>query len=72
MLLNLVFWELPMKYSELLRKLKAQGAYFIGHRGRHDEWCYNGISVIIPRHKSQEVKAGTLKSIEDKLGLHLH
>lgn len=61
-----------MKYSELLKKLKAQGGYFIEHRGEHDKWGFNGKTTIIPRHGSQEVKPGTLSQIEKDLGLRLH
>jgi predicted RNA binding protein YcfA (HicA-like mRNA interferase family) len=62
-----------MKYSEVERKLKKEGCYFISHGTNHD-WWYSPISnrrFQIPRHKSAEAKEKTLKSISEQSGVKL-
>lgn len=60
-----------MKLSELLKLLKANGIEFVEHRTNHD-WYRNpktGVEFPIPRHKGQEIKPKTLKSILKDAGI---
>ena len=62
-----------MKTSEAIRKLRKSGCYFVEHGGEHDCW-YSPITSTrfrIPRHHSQELAAGTKKSIENLSGVKL-
>jgi mRNA interferase HicA len=57
-----------MTVSELKRLLKKLGCSF--HEGtRHTIVSYRGRSTTLPRHPSQEVGTGIIKSILQKLGL---
>lgn len=60
-----------MKYSELVRELKKAGCYFVKHGANHDIWRSpkTGKSFTLPRHLSEEVRPGTLKSIKGSAGL---
>lgn len=60
-----------MKVNELIRLLRESGAILIRHGGNHDWWenPKNGKRFAVPRHGSQEVPTGTLKSIKAKAGL---
>lgn len=60
-----------MKYNELYRKLRKAGCFLLRHGGSHDIWVNpkNGNSVSVPRHGTEEVLEGTLKSIYRRLGL---
>ncbi len=62
-----------MKYSEVERKLKRAGCYFLSHGANHDWWYspVTGRRFLIPRHKSEEAKLTTLKSIEEQSGVEL-
>lgn len=53
-----------MKTSELLKKLKQNGCYFLRHGKRHDIWFspITNKQFPIPRYKD-EVKSGTSRSI---------
>ena len=60
-----------MKISELIKLLKANGIEFVEHRTSHD-WNRNpetGEEFPVPRHKGQDVKPKTLKSILDAAGI---
>ncbi len=60
-----------MTYSELEKKLKKAGCR-IDHEGkRHTMWYspITGQTFPVGRHKTEEVKKGTLKSILDAAGL---
>ena len=60
-----------MKYSEVERKLKKAGCYFVSHGTNHD-WWYSPITnrrFQIPRHKGAEAKGKTLKSISEQSGV---
>lgn len=60
-----------MKYSEVERKLKKQGCYCSDSSGKHPIW-YSPITnkeFALGHHKSQEVKPGTLRSIERDSGV---
>jgi predicted RNA binding protein YcfA (HicA-like mRNA interferase family) len=57
-----------MKASEIARKLKAQGWYIYQHGTRHDKWRHNKykngkMSILIPRHKSEELSPGVQAEI---------
>lgn len=60
-----------MKYNELYRKLKKAGCFKLHHGKRHDIWMNsrNGKTTEVPRHGTQEVPTGTLKTIYQELGL---
>lgn len=54
-----------MKYSELERKLKKAGCYFVRDGKKHPIW-YSPLTdkeFQTSHHKSEEVKFGTLQSI---------
>ena len=60
-----------MKTSELQRLLKAHGCYAISSGKEHDVW-YSPVTeakIRLPRHKSQEIPKGTLKSILKQAGI---
>ncbi len=60
-----------MKYSELERKLKDAGCK-VDHEGkRHTMWYspITGERFPVGRHKNEDVKPGTLKSILKTAGL---
>lgn len=62
-----------MKYSEVEKKLRKAGCQFDSHGANHD-WWYSPITnrrFLIPRHKSEEAKPGTLKSIKEQSGVEL-
>jgi len=61
-----------MKYSELEKKLRAEGCIPTGNsQAKHPEWTnpVNGLKVKLSHHKSQEVPKGTLNAILKGLGL---
>ncbi|MBO4849847.1 MAG: type II toxin-antitoxin system HicA family toxin [Prevotella sp.] len=60
-----------MKYNELYRKLRKAGCFLLHHGKRHDIWVNprNGKTTEVPRHGTEEVPKGTLKSIYQRLGL---
>ncbi|MCL2171618.1 MAG: type II toxin-antitoxin system HicA family toxin [Defluviitaleaceae bacterium] len=60
-----------MKISEFVRGLKKQGIKFHSHGTRHDWYINpeNGKMAQIPRHKTQELRPGTMGDILKSLGL---
>jgi mRNA interferase HicA len=54
-----------MKYSELEKKLRKGGCYFLRNGKRHPIWesPITGKKFELSHHPSEEVKNGTLKSI---------
>jgi hypothetical protein len=62
-----------MKYSELEPKLSDAGCYFLREGKNHPIWFSPITNQMFPlsRHKSEEVKFGTLKSIEKISGVKL-
>lgn len=60
-----------MKINELLKILRDSDCIILRHGGNHDMWKSNktGNVFAVPRHGSQEVPTGTLKSIWKKAGL---
>jgi predicted RNA binding protein YcfA (HicA-like mRNA interferase family) len=62
-----------MKYSELERKLKKNGCYWIRDGKKHPIWFspITGKEFDTSHHKSEEVKFGTLKSIIRDSGIKL-
>jgi len=59
-----------MKTSEFKRWLARQGCTFV-EGTRHSIVSFQGRSTTLPRHSSQEIGIGTLKSILKKLGLKM-
>jgi len=62
-----------MKYSEVERKLKKFGCCFVLHGANHD-WWYSPITnrrFQLPRHRKEEAKGKTLKSISEQSGVIL-
>lgn len=56
-----------MKFRDLVRRIKEEGAVFVRHGGDHD-WYRNVISgamAPVPRHR--EINENTAKSIIKKL-----
>lgn len=64
---------MPMKYSELKRKLRKAGCYKIQDRRNRplEKWFSPKTGKYFPvgRHDSEEVKPGTLNSILEDAGL---
>lgn len=60
-----------MKYRELYKELRKAGCLLLRHGCRHDIWQNpaNGQCSAVPRHGTEEVPKGTLKSIYQRLGL---
>lgn len=54
-----------MKYSEVERKLKKAGCYYVRDGRKHPIWYspITGKEFQTSHHKSEEVKFGTLQSI---------
>lgn len=61
-----------MKYSEVEKKLKKAGCYFISS-GDHPWWFspITGNKFKLSNHKSEEAKVGTLKEISKISGVKL-
>ncbi|MCL2074447.1 MAG: type II toxin-antitoxin system HicA family toxin [Marinilabiliaceae bacterium] len=62
-----------MKYSELERKLKKFGCFFVKDGKKHPIW-YSPITekeFDMSHHRSEEVKIGTLKSILNTSGVKI-
>lgn len=60
-----------MTYSELERRLRDAGCKVVREGARHRMW-YSPITnetFPVPRHKTEEVKKGTLNSILKAAGL---
>nr|DAG78041.1 MAG TPA: toxin [Caudoviricetes sp.] len=60
-----------IKYSELERELKKAGCYILKEGSNHSIWFspVSGQKFTVPRHKTQDVPKGTLKSIRTAAGL---
>ena len=60
-----------MKGSELKRLLEKNKCSITDHRSNHDEWYSpkTKMHFFVPRHDSQEVDTGTLKSILKAAGI---
>lgn len=61
-----------MKYSELERKLKKNGCWWVEDGSKHPIWYspITGKEFQLSYHKSQEVKNGTLRSILKDAGIN--
>ena len=60
-----------IKYSELERELRKNGCYILKEGSNHSIW-YSPITdqkFTVPRHKTQDVPKGTLRSILKAAGL---
>jgi predicted RNA binding protein YcfA (HicA-like mRNA interferase family) len=60
-----------MKYSELEKKLKKAGCYWVRNGKRHPIWFspITGREFELSYHGNHEVAAGTLKSIIGEAGV---
>lgn len=60
-----------MKYSELEKWLKQSGCYILKEGANHTIWFspITGKKFPVGRHKTQDVPAGTLKSIQKAAGI---
>ena len=60
-----------MKTTEMKRRLREAGCYIISEDGKHEKWYspITGETFPVPRHKTQEIPPGTLKSIRKAAGL---
>lgn len=53
-----------MKGSELKRKLRKAGCFFVEHGTNHDWWeSPSGVRTQVPRHDAQEVDNKTCRRI---------
>lgn len=71
--LNLKERGTQMKYSELERILKKHGCRLVREGTRHTHWQSPITGNIFPvgRHKSEDVKSGTLDRILKQAGIKL-
>lgn len=60
-----------IKYSELTKILKKNGCYIVDEGSNHTIWYSEktGKKFPVPRHRSQDVRTGTLKAILRAAGL---
>ena len=60
-----------MKYNELERKLSKEGCFLFREGGNHPLWFSPITRKTFPtsKHKSKEVRPGTLKNIERLSGV---
>lgn len=60
-----------MKYSELERKLSKAGCYLVREGKKHPIWKspITNKEFQLSKHKSEEVKVGTLNSILKEAGI---
>lgn len=62
-----------MKISELKKKLKAFGCFYIGE-GKNHEWWWSPVSerhFQIPRHMTADIGKELLKYIKEQSGIKL-
>ena len=61
---------LSMKVSELKKLLRKHGCYQYREGSNHEMWeAPNGNVFPVPRHNTQDVPIGTLKSIKKMAGI---
>lgn len=62
-----------MKYSEVERKLTKAGCYYLKDGKKHPIWFspITDKAFQLSKHRSEEVKFGTLKSISRDSGVKL-
>jgi mRNA interferase HicA len=60
-----------MKYSELKKLLRKNDCFLLKEGKRHELWKSSKTGEVFPvgRHDSQDVPAGTLKSILNSAGI---
>jgi len=60
-----------MKVSEVKKMLRENDCYFYREGSRHETWVSRktGIKFQVPRHGTQDVPPGTLKSIKRSAGI---
>lgn len=60
-----IIQTIDMNWRELEKRACERGFVFVKHRKKHDE-LYNpksGVTILIERHWSQEVRGGLLKTL---------
>lgn len=62
-----------MKYSEIHKKLKANGCYLVKNGANHPHWFspITGLIFQTSYHESEEAKTGTMKKICKLSGVKL-
>lgn len=62
---------MPVKYSELYKRLREIKCYIIREGANHSMWYspVTGKTFPVSHHKGQDVPMGTLRSIERDAGL---
>jgi len=62
-----------MRTTELERKLKDAGCYFLRHGKRHDHWFspITGKMFPVPRHGPKEIPNGTVNRIRQEAGIRV-
>ena len=62
-----------MKITELERKLRKQGCYFVKHGKRHDLWFspITNSHFPVPRHGAKEVPDVNLHDIVEQSGIRI-
>lgn len=60
-----------MRYSELEKELRKAGCYILKEGASHTIWYspITGKKFPVSRHKTEEIKTGTFKSIKKDAGL---
>lgn len=60
-----------MKISEVKKLLRKNGCYVLRQGSRHEIWVspMTGKKFQVPRHGTQEIAAGTLRSIKESAGI---
>ncbi len=63
--------DCKVTYSELKKLLKKEGCIFLEEGANHEKWFSpkTGKKFMVPRHKTEDVPKGTLKSIRKSAGL---
>ena len=61
----------PMRYSEIEKALKKEGCYIVRQGANHALWYSpkTGKTFPVSRHRTEEIPAGTLRSIQRDAGL---
>jgi predicted RNA binding protein YcfA (HicA-like mRNA interferase family) len=57
--------------KEILKRLKAEGWEVLRQRGSHIQMGKGDKRTTVPNHGKEDVKIGTLKSIEKETGIKL-
>jgi predicted RNA binding protein YcfA (HicA-like mRNA interferase family) len=55
----------PIRYTELVKILRANGAEKVRTVGSHETWKVGSCQAVVPHHPT--IAAGTLRNIQDRL-----